>query len=49
MTGSAIFPFCTGALAQKFTPVALHPVLIFLFGIQLLLWVLMPDVMQKKE
>ncbi|GAA6015616.1 hypothetical protein JCM11491_007175 [Sporobolomyces phaffii] len=48
-TGSAIFPFITGALAQKFNPVVLQPVLIVLFGVQLCLWFAVPSVDDKKE
>ncbi|GAA5996197.1 hypothetical protein JCM5350_003302 [Sporobolomyces pararoseus] len=47
--GAAVCPFVTGALAQRFSPAALQPVLIFLFGVQLLLWLAVPDVVRKKD
>ncbi|GAA5829881.1 hypothetical protein JCM3766R1_006689 [Sporobolomyces carnicolor] len=47
--GSAVFPFITGALAQKFSPVVLQPVLVVLFGVQTAIWFFVPDVARKKE
>ncbi|GAA6011802.1 hypothetical protein JCM10207_004249 [Rhodosporidiobolus poonsookiae] len=48
-TGSAVFPFITGALAQKFSPVALHPVLVVLFAAQIAAWAGVPRLGRKKE
>ncbi|GAA5867978.1 hypothetical protein JCM1840_003639 [Sporobolomyces johnsonii] len=48
-TGSAIFPFVTGALAQRFSPAALQPVMVFLFAVQLVMWWFVPDVVRKVE
>ncbi|GAA6028830.1 hypothetical protein JCM8097_007415 [Rhodosporidiobolus ruineniae] len=48
-TGSAIFPFITGALAQKFSPIALQPVMIVLFGCQLIAWLGVPRIGRKAE
>ncbi|GAA5896055.1 MFS transporter [Sporobolomyces salmoneus] len=47
--GSAVFPFVTGALAQRFSPAVLQPVLVVLFGVQFVLWFFVPDVVRKKE
>ncbi|SCZ95104.1 BZ3500_MvSof-1268-A1-R1_Chr11-3g03605 [Microbotryum saponariae] len=47
--GSAIFPFLTGALAQRFSPAALQPVLITLFVVQALIWIFCPSPDRKKE
>ncbi|KDE07771.1 hypothetical protein MVLG_02041 [Microbotryum lychnidis-dioicae p1A1 Lamole] len=47
--GSAIFPFLTGALAQKFSPSVLQPVLIILFVVQAVIWVFCPSPDRKKE
>ncbi|KAK5996926.1 Bypass of stop codon 6-like protein [Cladobotryum mycophilum] len=38
VSGSAIFPFIVGALAQSFGVQVLQPVILVLFGLQLLLW-----------
>ncbi|GAA6010038.1 hypothetical protein JCM10207_007529 [Rhodosporidiobolus poonsookiae] len=48
-TGSAVFPFITGALAQKFSPVALQPVMIVLFGLQIASWFCVPRLSRKAE
>jgi fucose permease len=48
-TGSALFPFITGALAQRFNPGVLQPVMIVLFGVQMAIWVFGPSVGKKKE
>ncbi|SCV73590.1 BQ2448_7516 [Microbotryum intermedium] len=47
--GSAIFPFLTGALAQRFSPAALQPVLIALFAVQAVIWIFCPSPDRKKE
>lgn len=47
--GSAIFPFITGALAQRFDPGVLQPVMIVLFVVQLGIWVFGPSVGKKAE
>ncbi|GAA6017721.1 hypothetical protein JCM10207_000475 [Rhodosporidiobolus poonsookiae] len=47
--GAAIFPFITGALAQKFSPVALQPVMVVLLGCQIISWAGIPRISRKKE
>jgi fucose permease len=42
VVGSAIFPFMTGALAQKYTPAVLQPVMISLFVVLCGLWFFVP-------
>lgn len=48
-TGSAIFPFITGALAQRFSPIVLQPVMIILLGTMQILWAFVPNPARKKE
>ncbi|GAA6052974.1 hypothetical protein JCM3770_001157 [Rhodotorula araucariae] len=47
--GSAVFPFITGALAQRFSPAALQPVMIALFACMLGLWTFVPSPGRKRE
>lgn len=47
--GSAAFPFLTGALAQRFGPVALQPVVIVLLFAMALVWAFVPNVDRRKE
>ncbi|BGP41209.1 hypothetical protein JCM10449v2_005183 [Rhodotorula kratochvilovae] len=47
--GSAVFPFITGALAQRFSPAALQPVMIALFACMMVLWILVPSPARKRE
>ncbi|GAA5926720.1 MFS transporter [Sporobolomyces koalae] len=47
--GSAIFPFVTGALAQRFSPAVLQPVMVVLFAAQFLIWIAVPNVDHKKD
>lgn len=47
--GAAVFPFAVGALAQRFSPAALQPVMVVLFAIQAGLWWLVPNPQRKKE
>ncbi|GAA5827386.1 hypothetical protein JCM11251_003789 [Rhodosporidiobolus azoricus] len=48
-TGSAVFPFITGALAQKFNPVVLQPIMICLFVGQMVTWACVPRISKRKE
>ncbi|EJD07346.1 MFS general substrate transporter [Fomitiporia mediterranea MF3/22] len=41
--GSAIFPFATGALAERFGIVSLQPLLVVLYGVLFALWLFVPD------
>ncbi|KAL5492168.1 hypothetical protein ACEPAI_3615 [Sanghuangporus weigelae] len=41
--GSALFPFITGALAQRFGIVSLQPLLIILLAVLFVLWLLVPN------
>ncbi|EJD07347.1 MFS general substrate transporter [Fomitiporia mediterranea MF3/22] len=41
--GSALFPFATGALAERFGIVSLQPLLIILYGVMFVLWLLVPN------
>ncbi|GAA5878805.1 hypothetical protein JCM8547_004838, partial [Rhodosporidiobolus lusitaniae] len=45
--GSAIFPFITGALANKHSPAVLQPVMCVLLAGQFLLWMVVPRVQKK--
>ncbi|GAA5992868.1 hypothetical protein JCM10908_001382 [Rhodotorula pacifica] len=47
--GAAAFPFAVGALAQRFSPAALQPVMVVLFAVQMAFWWLVPRPPQKKE
>ncbi|GAA6017724.1 hypothetical protein JCM10207_000476 [Rhodosporidiobolus poonsookiae] len=47
--GAAIFPFITGALAQKYSPVALQPVMVVLLGCQMVVWACIPRIGRKQE
>ncbi|GAA6041814.1 hypothetical protein JCM8097_007174 [Rhodosporidiobolus ruineniae] len=47
--GSAVFPFVTGALAERFSPAALPAVMIVLLAGQLAAWFGMPKVARKAE
>ncbi|KAK4048968.1 hypothetical protein OIO90_005603 [Microbotryomycetes sp. JL221] len=47
--GSALFPFITGALAQKFSPAVLQPVMVVLFSVQIGIWVFCPSPPRKKD
>ncbi|KAK4046948.1 hypothetical protein OIV83_005739 [Microbotryomycetes sp. JL201] len=47
--GSALFPFITGALAQRFSPAVLQPVMVVLFSIQIGIWALVPSPPRKKD
>ncbi|EJD07335.1 MFS general substrate transporter [Fomitiporia mediterranea MF3/22] len=40
--GSALFPFITGALAQRFGIGSLQPLLVILYGVSFALWLLIP-------
>lgn len=48
-TGSALFPFITGALAQRFDPGVLQPVMIVLFALQAVLLIFCPKIERKAE
>ncbi|GAA5889573.1 hypothetical protein JCM6882_007072 [Rhodosporidiobolus microsporus] len=48
-TGSAVFPFITGALAQRFNPIVLQPVMICLFVGQMAMWACVPRIAKKGE
>lgn len=48
-TGSAIFPFVTGALAQKYSTYALQPVMITLLAVMVVIWWWVPPVERKKD
>lgn len=48
-TGSAIFPFITGALAQRFSTYALQPVMIALFVSMSLIWLWVPPVEKRED
>ncbi|CCO27420.1 Bypass of stop codon protein 6 [Rhizoctonia solani AG-1 IB] len=45
--GSAVFPFMTGALAQKYGVKVLQPMLVGMIGSLILLWMLVPAVPQR--
>ncbi|BGP17561.1 hypothetical protein JCM10213_004102 [Rhodosporidiobolus nylandii] len=47
--GSAVFPFITGALATRFSPVVLHPIMVILLGCQLISFAGIPRVARKAE
>ncbi|BGP01103.1 hypothetical protein NBRC10513v2_004884 [Rhodotorula toruloides] len=47
--GAAVCPFATGALAGRFSPAVLQPVMIVLFAIMLGLWTGVPGPARKKE
>ncbi|KAG9126758.1 hypothetical protein FRC07_002093 [Ceratobasidium sp. 392] len=46
--GSAVFPFMTGALAQKHGVKVLQPMLIGMIGAMLVLWTLIPSVPKRR-
>ncbi|KAM0749944.1 MFS general substrate transporter [Meredithblackwellia eburnea MCA 4105] len=46
-TGSAIFPFATGALSEKYSTNALQPVMLVLFVCQVGLWIFVPSVKKR--
>ncbi|KAJ7591682.1 MFS general substrate transporter [Mycena floridula] len=47
--GSAVFPFMTGALAQKVGIKALHPLLVAMMAVMIILWTLVPRSQRKTE
>ncbi|KAM0791850.1 hypothetical protein ACM66B_004107 [Microbotryomycetes sp. NB124-2] len=47
--GSALFPFITGALAQRFSPAVLQPVMVVLFTVQIGIWALVPPPPRKRD
>ncbi|GAA5980778.1 hypothetical protein JCM11641_002648 [Rhodosporidiobolus odoratus] len=47
--GSAVFPFITGALAQRFNPVVLQPVMVCLLAGQMAAWAGIPRIARKAE
>jgi nitrate/nitrite transporter NarK len=47
--GAAIFPFCTGALAQRTSPAALQPVMVTLLAVMMAIWVFVKDAKKKTE
>ncbi|CAE6339411.1 unnamed protein product [Rhizoctonia solani] len=47
--GSAVFPFMTGALAQKYSVTVLQPLVVGMTGALIVLWTLIPRPAQKKE
>ncbi|GAA5908103.1 hypothetical protein JCM8208_003690 [Rhodotorula glutinis] len=47
--GSALCPFITGALAQRFSPAVLQPVMVTLLGMMLVLWAFVPSPTRKRE
>ncbi|KAL5531469.1 hypothetical protein ACEPAG_4346 [Sanghuangporus baumii] len=42
-SGSALFPFITGALAEEFGIKTLQPILVVLMAVMMGLWLLVPD------
>ncbi|GAA5922828.1 hypothetical protein JCM3775_006151 [Rhodotorula graminis] len=48
-TGSALFPFITGALAQRHSPAVLQPVMVALMAGMLILWTLVPSPARKRD
>ncbi|KAM0749956.1 MFS general substrate transporter [Meredithblackwellia eburnea MCA 4105] len=48
-TGSAIFPFATGALSEKYSTNALQPVMLVLFVCQGIVWIFVPSVNKRRE
>ncbi|CAE6452798.1 unnamed protein product [Rhizoctonia solani] len=49
MSGSAIFPFITGVIAQKHGVQVLQPLIVGLLGTMVVIWALIPRVGKKKE
>ncbi|CUA68525.1 Metal transporter Nramp4 [Rhizoctonia solani] len=49
MSGSAIFPFITGVMAQKHGVQVLQPLIVALLGTMVIIWALIPRVGKKKE
>jgi fucose permease len=48
-SGGAIFPFAIGALAQAKGVQVLQPIILALFGTQLVLWLCLPRIGRKKD
>jgi fucose permease len=48
-SGGAIFPFAIGALAQAKGVQVLQPIILALFGMQLVLWLCLPRIGRKKD
>ncbi|GAA5901827.1 hypothetical protein JCM6882_008683 [Rhodosporidiobolus microsporus] len=46
--GAAIFPFITGAISNRFSPVALHPIMICLLAGQFISWLGVPKIPKRK-
>ncbi|KAJ1307813.1 hypothetical protein OPQ81_001895 [Rhizoctonia solani] len=49
MSGSAVFPFITGVMAQKHGVQVLQPLIVSLLGTMVVIWALIPRVGKKKE
>ncbi|CAE6464179.1 unnamed protein product [Rhizoctonia solani] len=49
MSGSAVFPFITGVIAQKHGVQVLQPLIVGLLGTMVVIWALIPQVGKKKE
>jgi len=47
--GAAIFPFCTGALAQKTSPAALQPIMVTLLAAMMVIWLFVKDASKKVD
>ncbi|KAH8110060.1 MFS general substrate transporter [Phellopilus nigrolimitatus] len=49
MTGSALLPFITGAMASKFGVMSLQPLIVTAMGIMVCLWAIVPPEMRRSE